>query len=661
MPTITLTPTACTVAAGWETLYYYATDNSAHYPRQMVFTFPTNATLGGAGVNITGITFHGYVRNSSSATKRLQMGFKTSTSQAQGSWAGYNGANAADSAFMAADGSPYGWEYHNFARAASASSLPALAGWMQQQFAAGNPLYLGVIQPQDGRSISVNATLSRWTITVDYELLGNVPSANISSATLGSTAITTTIQKVISGSTTTLRYKVGNATLSTASLGTGTSHAYTPPTSAGSQFPNAQTAVLTIEAETFVGSTSYGTVSTSVTLNLPSDAAPTATCSLTRTWVSGVSSAGQIAAWVQSRSGVTFNLTGTAKYGASISTFRVTIDGKTYTRTGNGSVSHSPISDSGTIAYAYEVTDSRGLSRSYSGSISVLAWSAPKITRFAIDRATSGNALAIDGTYARATVQGSASSLSVDGSQKNSLKYYVQYRQAGTSTWTNGDTVSLSAVSVNQNALIRKSGAAVGSFDDMTGYEFQLVLSDLYASSTALDAMPTKETFMAVDEATGKIGFGGEAPGSSEAAGYRFHRLVDFDGGIGVAGGYRYGWRTGDVIEIPSYLPLSGYVSSSTASARATLFLGQPIYTENITISGNVVIRGIDGYLNNMSYGTGIAVGTSGYTFTYSIVNARAGIIVLYVNKSSAFTNATNNTPIVMSGASNGPLILTFN
>ena len=49
MPTITLTPTACTVAAGWETLYYYATDNSAHYPRQMVFTFPTNATLAARG------------------------------------------------------------------------------------------------------------------------------------------------------------------------------------------------------------------------------------------------------------------------------------------------------------------------------------------------------------------------------------------------------------------------------------------------------------------------------------------------------------------------------------------------------------------------------------------------------------------------------------
>ena len=30
-------------------------------------------------------------------------------------------------------------------------------------------------------------------------------------------------------------------------------------------------------------------------------------------------------------------------------------------------------------------------------------------------------------------------------------------------------------------------------------------------------------------------------------------------------------------------------------------------------------------------------------------------------SKSSAFTNVTNNTPIVMSGASNGPLILTFN
>ena len=112
-----------------------------------------------------------------------------------------------------------------------------------------------------------------------------------------------------------------------------------------------------------------------MTLTLPDDAAPTATCTLSRTWVSGVASGAQIAAYVQSKSGVSFALSGTAKYGASIASYRLTIENKTYTRTGNGSIAHSPIAGSGMVSYSYTVIDSRGLSRSYSGQISVLAWS----------------------------------------------------------------------------------------------------------------------------------------------------------------------------------------------------------------------------------------------------------------------------------------------
>lgn len=280
-----------------------------------------------------------------------------------------------------------------------------------------------------------------------------------------------------------------------------------------------------------MGSTSYGTVDTSVTLTLPGDAAPTATCAVSRTWVSGVASSAQIAAYVQSKSGVSFALTGTAKYGASVASFRIVIEGKTYTRNGNGSIAHSPIAGSGTVSYTYTVTDSRGLSRSYNGSVSVLAWSAPKITRFAIDRVTSGNSLAIDGTYARATVQASVSSLTVSGSQQNSITYYVRYRESGSATWTNSDTTTISSTSVNQAAILKKSGAAVGTFNDMAGYEFQLVLSDLYASVNAADDMPTKETFLDVNETNGSMGFGGDAPGAGEDAGYRFYRPVDFSAG----------------------------------------------------------------------------------------------------------------------------------
>ena len=449
MPTITLTRAASSHGtSGW----FPVNDEDA-----VKYQYNANATLGGQGIEITEIRIHGRARNAASATKQLQIGFKPALNSNRNTWSKYNNSNVIGNVFTAVPISNGSWKYNTFTLVYNASTnstaFTLFAGHMRQQFAAGSPVYLGIIQPRAQFETQIDLVGSYWNIDVDYELLGNVPSANVNTATLGSTAITTTLNKVISGSSTTIRYKIGSTTLATYNIGTGATHTYTVPTSAGSNFPNAKTATLTIEAETFVGSASYGTVSTSVTLNLPSDAAPTATCTLSRTWVSGVASSAQIAAYIQQKSGVSFSLNGTAKYGASIASYRLTIENKTYTRTGNGSIAHSPIAGSGTVSYSYTVIDSRGLRRSYSGQISVLAWSSPKINNFSIDRVTSGDDLAVDGTYARVTLRASASSLTVNGAQENGITYYVQYREAGTSTWTNGDTATVAGVSVNQNFM----------------------------------------------------------------------------------------------------------------------------------------------------------------------------------------------------------------
>lgn len=527
MPSITLMPSACTSGtSGWINLYYHSTNQTSAQPRQLIFTFPANATLGGAGVNITGITLHAYVRNSASAVKQLQYGCKTGTGVAPTAWAQVNGANVLDWAFTAVGASNGSYIEKWVSRVLSGTALEQFAAHMQAQFAAGQALYLGVVQPQYDKSIQANLALGNWIIDVTYELLGNVPATNVNAATLGST-ITTTLNKVVTGSSTTIRYKIGSTTLATYNIGTGATHTYTVPTSAGSNFPNAKTATLTIEAETFVGSASYGTVSTSVTLNLPSDAAPTATCTPSRTWVSGVVSSAQIAAYVQQKSGVNFSLNGSARYGASIASYRLTIENKVYTRTGNGSIAHSPIAGSGTVSYTYTVTDSRGLTSTYTDSLTVLSWRAPQIAIFAVERVTSDNASAVDGTYARVTVQATASTLPVDGAQKNSLSYYVRYRQAGTETWTNGDTTTVTGgISVNQSFMLQKSGANVGTFDDLTGYDFQLVISDIYASSTASSSMPTKTIVQHTRKANGSIGFGGEATGTGSEPEYDFYGKI---------------------------------------------------------------------------------------------------------------------------------------
>ena len=64
---VTLTPSGCTETSGWHVLYYYLSTNSSSYPRHIRFAYDNCAELGAAGVNITSVTVHGYVRNSASA------------------------------------------------------------------------------------------------------------------------------------------------------------------------------------------------------------------------------------------------------------------------------------------------------------------------------------------------------------------------------------------------------------------------------------------------------------------------------------------------------------------------------------------------------------------------------------------------------------------
>ena len=107
----------------------------------------------------------------------------------------------------------------------------------------------------------------------------------------------------------------------------------------------------------------------------------------------------------------------------------------------------------------------------------------------------------------------------------------MEYKKADETDWTVCDTVTGSGVSGTFSGLLMKNGAAISDFDDMAGYSFRAVVSDIYGSSVAQDEMPTKEQIWDIDESTGNMGFGGDAPLSTEDAGYRFYKFADFAGG----------------------------------------------------------------------------------------------------------------------------------
>lgn len=551
MPTITLTPTAVadnrgTISQSWQTMYYYMTTNSSYYPRTLNFQFEPCPQLGGQGVNITMVTIHGYVRNSNSSIKTLAFGFRPALNSTPTEWAQVDGADVIGATFTAITGGsgvPNDYIYQRVARNFDGNTKHA--AHIKQCANAGTGFVLGVIAPSDGRSINVNPTLANWQIDVTYEIIGNIPTTSVSTATIGATSITTTINRIIDGSTTRLRYRIGSTVLSTVNLGTGLTHSYTPPTSCGSAFPNTVTGVLTVSADTYdSGGNILGTVEAAVTLNLPSDAAPTATRSTTRLWLSTVPSASRISAYVQSKSGIRFTCTGTPMYGATIAEHKITIEGVTYT---GDVITHPVFQGSGEVRYTHVVTDSRGLSRTYTGSyITVRAWSMPSIHSFTITRVTNANVSAIDGTYARGDMSATVSSLVVSGAQKNVLKLTVYYRQItedNSAAWVACDTVTGTDVTGVFSGLLMKNGAYLGGggvdaggntlpFNDMAGYEFRLVVQDLYASVQAMYTIPTKETMWDIDQSTGKMGFGGDAPEANEDVGFRFYMPIEAMAGI---------------------------------------------------------------------------------------------------------------------------------
>ena len=489
--------------------------------------------------------------------------------------------------------------------------------------------------------------------------------------------------KTIPGSTTTLIYSPceieGTPVIfDQVDLDTGTSHVFPVSEELASYIGADQlTGTLTIIAVTFVNGLEAGRVSTAVTLTLPDDRSPTLTLAIEPVWPDDSSETTSFSAYIQNQSGVSFTFTTECKYYANLVSYSLFIEGVSYNRTlgtfdEKTPLIHLPFSVSGEVPWSASITDSRGATTTQTGTISVIPWSPPAINRFDVYRVTETNAEAIDGTYIRASADLSCSSLIIGEEQKNSLRFHILYRKIADTPgeWVATDEVPITALQTVMTLLLKKDGLPVGGggvdadgnnlpFNEMLGYEFQLVANDLYGESTAQTAIPSAQQFQDIDENTGNMGFGGNAPEATEDSAYRFYKQTDFPAGIQVEQ-QRYGWHAGDAIEFTGGMAIAGYLTGGSKDCHALLFLGQPIFAAGAGLSGSAVLRGIKGYLDNMSYETGVPAGTSGYTFTAQIMNAKAGIVQLSISKTSAFTNSTNNTPIVINGAGNESLVLTF-
>ena len=213
-------------------------------------------------------------------------------------------------------------------------------------------------------------------------------------------------------------------------------YGYELPYDVAEQLPNDTRGTMTVTLYTYPDSTttiSAGASSKSFTVIVPSDFATNPTVN---TIIEPVSSLGDTfsSLYIQGKSKMKVTFSSEAKYGASIKSYSVNVNGKTYPSS-ESSVWESPyLESSGEVTVRGGVTDSRGYYSEIDNQIKVIPYSKPKLLPISGESAVIcarcdkyGN-LSESGTSLYIKVARSYSKVEVDGEQKNFCRLRYQYK-----------------------------------------------------------------------------------------------------------------------------------------------------------------------------------------------------------------------------------------
>ena len=325
------------------------------------------------------------------------------------------------------------------------------------------------------------------TITLNTIPRASQPSLSAGTTAMGS-AVTIYTNRASSSFTHTLTYSFGSASGTIASS-VGASTSWTIPLSLASQIPSATSGTGTITCKTYNGSTLIGTKTVSFTATVPSSVVPS---------ISAISCsdpygyATTYGGYVQNKSKVKVAVTAAGSYSSTIKSYKIVANGSTYTS--NNSTT-GVLTTSGSNTISVTVTDSRGRTATKTTTISVLAYTSPKISTLSAVRCLSDGTEDADGAYMKVTVGASITSLS----SKNSKSFVLKYKQSAATSWTTEKSWS-TEYTVSESVII--------AADENYSYNIQLVATDTFGSVTAEVKVGT--TFTLLDfRNTGKgIGFG---------------------------------------------------------------------------------------------------------------------------------------------------------
>ena len=461
---------------------------------------------------------------------------------------GVTGSNYAGAALGTFDGSFFG---NSTAYQITGTLFNNMAAYISQ----GNNTFTIYNPSPSASSQGYSYNYLQWsavTITITYEEAVSQPSTSASSVNMGS-AVTIYTNRVSTSTTHTLLYTFGN-TSGTIATNVGASVNWTPALTLAAQIPNATNGTCTITCQSYNGGTLTGTRTCTITLNVPATVAPSISSVTVEDTVTTVAS--RIGAFVKSLSKLSVAITAAGTNGSTVSSYRTSLDGVTYTTA--SFTASKKLSTAGNLTLTVTVTDSRGRTATYTETLTVLDYSYPSIRLFKADRCNAdGSAAQVDGTHVRYSFEGGVVSLN----NKNALACVVYYKLASAETWTQAETLSVTSYNLSETDKVLTQ-----TFDALASYDLKVRLQDYFYYVEQAVSIGTKGVIMDfLADGTG-IAFGKVA----ETSGYA-----------------EFGWplKLSEPLDIES-----GGTGASTA-AEAIAALGG-VKKSGDTMTGNLTIQG---------------------------------------------------------------------
>jgi len=201
----------------------------------------------------------------------------------------------------------------------------------------------------------------------------------------------------------------------------------------------------------------------------------------------------QFGGYVQNKSKLKATVTAAGSYSSTIKSYKTTIAGKSYT---GSSVTSGVITSSGTVTISSTVTDSRGRTATKSTTVTVQAYTAPKISTFTAIRANGLGAADNNGTMALARIKFAISALG----NKNTKSYKVEYKLKSSDTWEEAATGSV--YSYDSNMLLNIN------LNTDASYDLRLTVTDFFGSVVAVSEIATAFSLLDFNASGKGLAFG---------------------------------------------------------------------------------------------------------------------------------------------------------